>query len=183
MPSNLNSIDIDRLLKSRASRAEREIERLRLRELTLRAAGRTPLTGGWYWVPLPVGDGVTWQVQAFYDCWSSPSDHVHVWRHVRDSLEHHWRRRLPRIECYALPRGRVSLRTDSGVIAIYHGRDAPRGFGGLAAVRRAFNLPRSAKALFDEHEQCIARQPQALERALECELGLRGVEEHSLDWS
>lgn len=180
-----STIDLNIISKALASRAEREAERQRLRELTIQSARQAPLTGGWYWVPLPAGDSVAWQVQAFYDCWRSPSDHVRIWRHVRDSLEHHWRRRLPRIECYGLPRGRVSRRivsgTDSGTIVIYHGRDAPRGSGGLAAIRRAFNLPPSTAALFDEHEQCIAGQPDALELALGRKLGVRTLETSALD--
>ncbi|HQU45032.1 MAG TPA: hypothetical protein PK867_19605, partial [Pirellulales bacterium] len=119
MPSfNPADIDLDRLFATVASRAAREAERRRLREATLAAAGRASLTGGWYWVPLPHGNSVEWHVQAFYDCWRSRSDHVLIWRHVRDALEQHWRRRLPSIECYSLPRGRVSRRTDSGIIAI-----------------------------------------------------------------
>lgn len=183
MPTfNPADIDLDRLFAKFTSRAAREAERRRLREATLAAAGRTPLTGGWYWVPLPHGDRVEWHVQAFYDCWRSQSDHVLIWRHVRDSLAHHWRRRLPRVQCYSLPRGRVSRRADSGVITIYHGNDAPRGAGGLAAVRRAFNLPRSTQAFFDEHEQCIAGQPEALSWALGIELGIIGVAVPQLDY-
>jgi hypothetical protein len=176
-------IDLDRLFAALTSRSARESERQRLRAATLAAAGRAPLTGGWYWVPFPDGDGVAWQVQAFFDCWRSPSAHVCVWQHVRDSLEHHWRLRLPYIECYSLPRGRVSRRADTGIVTIYHGRDAPRGSGGLAAVRRAFKLPRSTPATFDEHEQCIAGQPEVFERALGIKLGIRGTDASSLDWS
>ena len=182
MPFNPTDINFDRLFTAFSSRAHREAERQRLRETTLRAADG-PLTGGWYWVPLRGDDQLTWQLQAFYDCWRSPSDHVLIWRHVRDSLEYHWRRRLPGIECYSLPRGRVSPRADNGAIVIYHGRDAPRGSGGLAAIRRAFNLPRSARAVFDEHEQCIAGQPEALERALGHKLSISGIDSSSLDWS
>lgn len=183
MPFNPAEVNLDRLFAVLASRAKREAQRQRLRGLTLRAAGRALLTGGWYWVPLPKGDDTAWQVQAFYDCWQSSSAHVSVWRHVRDSMQHHWRLKLPWVECYSLPRGRVSQRADNGVFVIYHGRDAPRGSGGLAAVRRAFNLPRSTPAVFDEHEQCIAGQPEVLERALGIKLDIRGIDASSLDWS
>lgn len=183
MPFNPTDINFDRLFTAFSSRDDREAERHRLRELTLRAARRSPLTGGWYWVPLPRDRGIAWQVHAFYDCWASASDHVRIWRHVRDSLEHHWARRLLRIECYSLPRGRVSPRADGGAIVIYHGDDAPPRMGSLAAVRRAFNLPRATPMVFDEHEQCIAGQPEALERALGRKLGIRGIDASSLDWS
>jgi hypothetical protein len=179
-PSDFN---LDALFTAFASRARREAERQRVRQLTLDAAAGAPLTGGWYWLPIPGKRAITWHVQAFYDCWRSPSDHVRIWRHVRDSLAHHWRRRLPHVECYSLPRGRVSRRSDKGIITIYHGNDAPRGSGGLAAVCRAFNLPRTTPAVFDEHEQCIAGQPEVLERALGVQLGIRGVNASSLDWS
>ena len=182
MPFDATAVNLDQLFSTIGSRASREAERRRLRELTRAAAG-APLTGGWYWVPLREGEKLTWHVQAFYDCWQSPSDHVRIWRHVRDALEQHWRLRLSQIECYSLPRGRVSRRADSGIVTIYHGRDAPRGSGGLAAVRCAFHLPRLAPAAFDEHEQCIAGQPEALERALGTRLGIRGIDTSTLDWS
>ncbi len=177
------SVDLDRLAAAIVSRAAREARRRELRELTLRAADAGPLTGGWYWAPMPADGGVVWQVHAFYDCWRSPSDHVRIWRHVRDALETGWRRRLAAIECYSLPRGRVARRADTGQVALYHGGDAPRRSGGLAVVRRAFNLPRATPALFDEHEQCIAGQPEALSRALGRDLKIKSVQASSLDWS
>lgn len=175
-------VDLDRMVAALGSRAAREAERRRLRELTLQAARGEPLTGGWYWMPMPGNGGVTWQVQAFYDCWRSPSDHVCIWRHVRDALEAAWMRRLTDIECYSLPRGRVSRRADNNQLVVYHGQDAPRGAGRLTAIRCAFNLPRSTPAAFDEHEQCIAGQPEALSRALRCGLGIKGVQASTLDW-
>ncbi|HEV3024867.1 MAG TPA: hypothetical protein VGX76_20465 [Pirellulales bacterium] len=181
--------DLDRLLATVATPAQRETARCRWR--TAMRALRRPLTGAWYWVPVPAGGGaVRWELQAFFDIWRPSSDHIDVWKHVVDSLEYHWRRRLARFDYASLPRGRVSRRiTDAGgahdddaLPVIYHGNDAPRGGGGLARVRRAFNLPRSAEAMFDDHERCIAGQPEALSRALGIDLQVKGVEVSDLDW-
>ncbi|HEV3004834.1 MAG TPA: hypothetical protein VGX78_10255 [Pirellulales bacterium] len=184
-----NVFDLDHLLATVATPGQRETARCRWRTAT-RALGR-PLTGAWYWVPLPAGGGaVSWDVQVFFDVWRPSSDHVVVWKHVVDSLAYHWRRRLARVDYASLPRGRVCRRItdakgdydDDAVPVIYHGNDTPRGGGGLARVRRAFNLPRSAVAKFDDHERCIAGQPEAMSRALGIDLRLKGVEVSDVDW-
>jgi len=182
-----NDFDLDHLMATVSTPGQREAVRCRWRTATRAISSRQSLTGAWYWVPLPAGGGrVRWEVQEFFDVWRPSSDHVYIWQHVRDSLECHWRRRLAGIDYYSLPRGRVSRRIGVNgadtVLNIYHGNDAPRGGGGLASVRQAFNLPRSVGAMFDDHERCIAGQPEALSRALGIDLRVRGVEMSDLDW-
>ncbi|HVC95909.1 MAG TPA: hypothetical protein VND64_19625 [Pirellulales bacterium] len=207
-----DDFDLDRLLATVATPRARETARRRWRTATRMLFLPRHLTGAWYWVPLPAGRGeVSWEVQVFFDAWAPSSDHVGVWKHVVDSLEYHWRRplvgiengSLPRghvdeqlpdvpddmplpIDYASLPRGRVSRRIAQdlryGARILYHGNDAPRGGGGLTAVRRAFDLPRSAAAMFDDHERCIAGQPEALSRALGIDLRIKGGEVSDLDW-
>lgn len=188
---DVSQVDLDLLFVRFHSSADRELERQRLRMLTIATAGSGPLSGGWYWLPAPIRErGVNWRVQAFYDCWRTPSDHIHVWRQVLDSLRSHWRRSLKNIDYCSLPRGRVAqplqctlAKTGKPQFAIYHGDDSPIGRRGLQLVRRAFNLPRTTRAYFDEHEQCIAGQPESLSRALGYDLGLTGIETTDLDWN
>ncbi|HUY34916.1 MAG TPA: hypothetical protein VMV69_19370 [Pirellulales bacterium] len=183
-----DDFDLDHLMATVGTPREREAARRRWRTATRMLFPRRQLTGAWYWVPLPAGRGaIRWEVRVFFDFWAPSSDHVDVWKHVVDSLEYHWRRRLKGVDYASLPRGRVSrpLRQgvqDDGALAVYHGNDAPRGGGGLARVRREFGLPRSAAAIFDDHERCIAGQPEALSRALGIDLRVKGVEVSDLDW-
>lgn len=185
----LDQIDIDQLFAHRKSRAERETDRRAVRAAA-RQVAQGPLTGAWYWVPLPAGEGrLAWEVQEFFDCWASSSDHVHIWKHVIDSLRHHWQRSFAGIEYCSLPRGRVATpivhrhrSRRPPAAAIYHGNDSPLGQGGIALVKASFNLPASTPVIFDEHEQCIVGQPEALSRALGVELGITGVGISDLDY-
>lgn len=183
-----SQIDLDRLFADHRSRGDRENHRRAVRAAT-RLNRQGPLTGAWYWVPLP-GDGgkLVWEIQEFFDCWGR-TDHVHIWSHVIDSLSHHWRRSFPGIDYCSLPRGRVATPIVHGRVrkrlpaaAIYHGNDSPLGDQGIAIVRESFNLAPTARAIFDEHEQCIAGQPQALSRALGIDLGIIGVAISDLDY-
>lgn len=183
-----NQIDIDQLFTEGMSPSEREVKRIALRAATRRQHCE-PLTGAWYWAPLPSGRGsVEWEIQEFFDCWGR-TDHVHIWRHVLDSLTCLWRRSFVRIDYCSLPRGRVAMpilhgrgSTRQPAAAIYHGNDSPLGERGIALVRKSFNLPFSSRAIFDEHEQCIAGQPQALSRVLGIDLGITGVVISDLDY-
>lgn len=154
-----------------------------------RARSAGPLTGSYYWVPLPGRDGcIHWTLQEFFDHWQPSSDHSYVWKHIRDSLELHWQRSMKGIGYCSLPRGRVSARLNDGGFSvmtepvIYHGHDSPLGDQGLETIRQAFHLAAGVKAIFDEHEQMIAGQPESLTRALRLDLGLKGVELSELDW-
>src|SRR5579859_4786053 len=69
----------------------------------LRAATRTkvnskPLTGSYYWTPeLDDRGRLAWMVCEFFDRWLPTSDHVSVWRHVRDDLESRFHKDLREI--------------------------------------------------------------------------------------
>lgn len=158
----------------------REGVRTYLREVALVLANeqQRPLTGVFYWVPLPHDSDQRnqWTLQAFFDEWRPTSDHVYVWQHVQDSLRTKWRRSFEQIEYCSLPRGHVSrvLNPNSsirpGPPVIYHGGDAPIGFGELDEVRGVFNLSVTTPAVFDEVEQMIAGQPEKLSCQLKINL-------------
>ena len=59
---------------------------------------------------------------------------------------------------------------------ILHGRDAPL-IEWLTVVASRFDLPPGrTRILYDEHERMIAGDPEAVERVLGVDLGLRGIE-------
>jgi len=192
-PKDNKRPDLETILRNPAYDAEmRETLRNRLRESSLdqAKAQKRCLTGAYFWVPLPTTSHhrVRWVVEAFFDEWRPNSDHVYVWRHVQDSLAHHWGRSFRSVDYCGLPRGRVCRalgqvgRSRRNLPIIYHGGDAPIGADGPDHVRRSFNLPRAAPAIFDEHERLIAGQPEELARVLGFDLGLRGVAASELDW-
>lgn len=142
-----------------------------------------PLTGSYYWIPDRGLDGrLAWACEEFFDAWLPSSDHSYVWLHVRDVLEYLWRRSLKDIDYCCLPRGRVcrtlpaiDQSSSRSKLVIYHGQDCPLGPTGLRIVRTKFQIGPDVPAIFDEHEQMIAGQPEALSRRLNVDLGLSGV--------
>jgi len=163
----------------------RDRARALLRQRTRTQAKGRPLTGAYYWVPVPsrtAKKGYRWKIQEFFDGWTPSSDHVYVWKHVVDSLERAWGRNVKDCDYCSLPRGRICRREPkSAGYALYHGNDSPVGPEGLVKVAALFNLVGRCKFIFDEHEQMIAGQPEILSRRLGVDLKLQGVEISSLD--
>ena len=161
-----------------------EVARDDQRKRTRLAANGKPLTGAYYWVPLPGDDNtIRWTVQEFFDGWRRSSDHVDIWRHVVDSLEFHWNRTIPAdVDYGSLPRGRICQtlfnqrhKPKRPAYALYHGNDSPLGRTGLQQIKRLFNQAGDCALVFDDHEQMISGDPEALSSALGFELGLHGV--------
>lgn len=168
-------VDLDGLYhRYPASPVMREAARNWLRALARSKAGRQSLTGSYFWLPLLDGSrDVTWEIKEFFDEWLPSSDHVYVWRHVRDFLEHRWKRSLDSVGYCCLPRGRVcnsQLVGPNGkarvVTVIYHGDDSPLGLAGLDQVRNKFNLNPQVRAVFDDHEQRLPDDVECLTIAL-----------------
>ena len=181
-------IDLRGVLQSKFSPCYRNAMRESARKLTRKQKPRQPLTGAWYWLPTLNDQGcLRWKLESFYDSWKPTSAHVYVWRHVLDVLQWRWDKTLGGIECYSLPRGRVAQmvtsRNSPPVFGIFHGDDAPLKKTWLKLVLKEFLLPKAALVIFDEHEQCIAGQPEALSQALGYDLKVRGVEMSELDWN
>lgn len=62
-----------------------------------------------------------------------------------------------------------------GTYLVHHGGDAPVS-GWLRRVERRFGLQgQQLRALLDDHECMLAGDPEAVQRALGVDLGLRGT--------
>lgn len=173
LPRTLSGEECDRLLNVARRNTQQEFP-------------GEPLTGAWYWLPIKQDLKVIWSIETFFDVWQPSSDHIYIWRYVLRLLEYRWQRTLRGIDYCSLPRGRVSrmlVRQDGPVHAVYHGDDSPVGKRGLMKVKQCFQLPRDCREIFDEHERCIAGQPEALSEALGYDLHVRGVAASDLDWS
>ena len=171
----MKPIQIDHLFRRYPQWPEmREAARHWLRELTRNHAAGRPLTGSFYWVPTLDGRGqIRWQVEEFFDSWTSSSAHVAVWPHVRYYLQSQWNRNLRSIGYCSLPRGRVCrsrVRGPDGkmraTFVIYHGNDWPSIVNGSALVRVRFHLPPTTPLAFDIHEQTIPGEPESLSEIL-----------------
>jgi hypothetical protein len=140
-----------------------------------------PGTGSYYRVPVPADPGLHWVVYTSRDAGLDPDvGHTELWLFVLDRLAIAWAQdrsllRRPLEDRYAgLPRGRVTRPSRSYLIL--HGRDAPL-IEWLTVVASRFDLPPGrTRILYDEHERMIAGDPDAAERVLGVDLGLRGIE-------
>src|SRR4051794_6534463 len=166
MPVDLNQL----YRRYPTSPVMREAARNWLRAMARGDVSGKPLTGSFYWIPLPNQDGgLSWEIKEFFDQWLPSSDHAYVWRHVRDFLEHRWKRSLTDVGYCCLPRGRVcetlfGRRPDA---VVYHGGDCPVGAVGLNLIRQKFNLGPHVRAVFDEHEQRLLSDARSLAALLE----------------
>ena len=130
-----------------------------------------PLDGGYYWVPYPDCDSVTWGVLTCHDLgFNAYAGHSDLWLGVIDRLAKAWNkdasalRRVLRNHFYGLPRGRVTHRNRRALI--HHGRDAPRA-DWLKRVIQCFDLNRrSVKPMYDEHETTCAEDRRKVSEAL-----------------
>jgi hypothetical protein len=139
-----------------------------------------PGTGAYYWVPVPTDPGHHWVVYTSRDAGLDPDvGHVQLGLSVLDRLAIAWRkdrthlRRRLQDRYAGLPRGRVTH--PSRPYLILHGRDAPL-IRWRSVVEERFDLPSGRiRSLCDEHERMIAGDPEAVERGLGIDLGLRGL--------
>ncbi len=140
----------------------------------------SPTCGGYYWVPLPENRAIGWQVVTCRDLTrQSGMSHARLWPDIVRQLSRSWGRAeepLMRdlIDHYSgLPRGRVTRVRD--VYLVHHGGDAPVP-DWLARVESRFGLQaKPRRVLWDEHERMLAGDPEAVQRSLGVDLGLRGV--------
>ena len=143
---------------------------------------RQPLTGAYYWLPVPAAGAIFWELVACHDLERGGlAGHRALWPAVLERLAVAWdldAARLVRDELgrYAgLPRGRVSRWGRRHYVN--HGGDTPRA-DGIAVVRRRFHLDdgdRGARLVvaLDDHERMLPGDLRAVQRALGCDLGLR----------
>jgi hypothetical protein len=130
-----------------------------------------PLTGAYYWVPIPPLRSLGWRVLSCHDLgFDEESSHLEIWPSVIPHLATVWRRdpramkrRLGR-HCYGLPRGRVTC--PEAVYQLLHGDDYPIP-DWTGPVSDAFGLHGCrVRPLFDEHEQRLTDDVRALARVL-----------------
>lgn len=131
-----------------------------------------PLTGGYYWLPAPGPEGVTWSVVTCRDLGLRSEDghDAELWPRLISLLAVAWdkdARALGRelaLSYTGLPRGRVTR--PEGTFLVLHGDDSPvTGWEG--AVVASFRLSgRRVSFVFDEHETMIPGHPRAIEAAL-----------------
>lgn len=146
---------------------------------------RIPQSGAFWWIPLPNGK---WDMEVFYDSeFADDTPHDQLWRRYMVerlatvwSKDHQTLRRRIGDDYTGLPRGRVNRVRDGWTIV--HGNDAPKGTNGVDGIINAFNLrsvvranPGAVKVFVDEHETMIPGHPEAVQRALGVDLGLKGI--------
>jgi hypothetical protein len=134
--------------------------------------GTTPYRGGYYWLPTPSPEGITWSVVTCRDlgCGADAGHDADLWPRLMVPLAAAWgrdarilKRRLA-LSYTGLPRGRVTRFNRTFVVL--HGKDSPvRGFE--ERVVASFRLTgRTVKFIFDEHETQISGHPQAFESSV-----------------
>jgi len=130
-----------------------------------------PLTGAYYWVPIPPLRSLTWRILACHDLgFDEDQSHYDQWPKVVAHLAGLWgrdpkvfRRYLGK-HCYGLPRGRVT--NPDKVYLILHGKDSPVADWKERVIQR-FNLRNQrVRLLFDEHEQRMSADIKVVEKIL-----------------
>ena len=131
-----------------------------------------PFTGGYYWLPRPTPDGITWSIVTCRDlgCDADAGHDADLWPRLMVPLAEAWgkdalvlQKKLA-LSYTGLPRGRVT-RPDKTFLVL-HGKDSPvQGFEEMVIV--SFRLSgRKVKFIFDEHETQLPGHPQAVEASL-----------------
>jgi len=159
--------------------------RLAVRNIRNRAIieSKVPQSGAYWWLPTPDGK---WELDVYYDSeFRGNTMHDIMWtKYVLDRLSILWNKdpaKLKRAvgDNYAgLPRGRVGK--IMGGFVLSHGDDAPIK-NGPKKVLAAFNLSglvrtdsKKVRVAVDEHETMLAGDPEAVQKALQADLGLKG---------
>ncbi len=130
-----------------------------------------PLAGGFYWVPIPRPGSFQWDLLSCHDLGCNEDEsHYDFWPKVLTHLAGLWgrdpkvlRRHLVK-HCYGFPRGRVTH--PEKIFLILHGKDSPVSDWKARVIRR-FDLQRQrVKLLFDEHEQTLPGDVNAVRGVL-----------------
>ena len=137
---------------------------------------RTPASGGYYWLPRPVGGPVAWVVVTCHDLGHNAGhSHRELWPTLVRLLAGAWGLgadelgRLLGDRYYGLPRGRVTR--PGAKWLILHGEDAPVA-NWLPQVIAAFQLEgRPIRVLSDEHERTLSDDRWRVEEALGIAIG------------
>jgi len=152
-----------------------EISQRQYRNAALREAKR-PLTGPYYWIPLPDG---SWDLLEFYDDdYGGYVDHSGVWEQVLLTLAMKWQKDPAKLKqvlanaMFGLPRGRV-VKLQGLNWGIAHGQDEPVGTD-LKQVKRAYNITQVAtREWLDDHERMLPDMANQVQEVLGKDLELK----------
>ena len=134
--------------------------------------GTKSYTGGYYWLPTPSPNGITWSIVTCRDlgCHSDAGHDADLWPRLMVPLARAWgkdalilKKKLA-LSYTGLPRGRVTRPVKT--FLVLHGDDSPnRRFAEM--VKQSFQLSgQEVKFVFDEHETMIPGHPRAVEATL-----------------
>jgi hypothetical protein len=146
-----------------------------------KSQGTKPYQGGYYWLPTPSPDGITWSVVTCRDlgCGADAGHDADLWPRLMVPLAATWGKdaqilkRSLALSYTGLPRGRVT-RPDKTFLVL-HGEDSPVHMWQELVTEGFCLTKRKLKFLFDQHETMIPGHP----RAVEASLGLRRYETRS----
>jgi hypothetical protein len=145
---------------------------------TDQSQGTKPYRGGYYWLPAPSSEGITWSVITCRDlgCGADAGHDADLWPRLMVPLAATWgkdalvlKRRLA-LSYTGLPRGRVT-RPDKTFLVL-HGKDSPISDWEEAVIASFRITGRRVKFIFDEHETQLSEH----HRTLVASLGLRFYE-------
>ena len=137
-----------------------------------------PLTGAYYWLPVPTSSGsIRWDLLTCHDLglWDCIS-HREMWPTVLEFLAPAWGKAAVALghqlgeHYYGLPRGRVT--SSRGRYLILHGQDAPVPDWEPRIIARFHLASLDVQNLSSEHERVVRGDVLAVEEALGVTLGL-----------
>lgn len=134
--------------------------------------GAKPYRGGYYWLPAPSPEGITWSVLSCRDlgCGTDAGHDADLWPRLMVPLAATWGKdaqilKKKRALFYTgLPRGRVT-RPDKTFLVL-HGQDSPVQIWKVLVIEGFRLSGRRVKFSFDEHETQLPGHPQAVEAIL-----------------
>ncbi len=134
--------------------------------------GTKPYRGGYYWLPTPSPEGITWSVVSCRDlgCGADAGHDADLWPRLMVPLAATWgkdaqilKKKLA-LSYTGLPRGRVT-RPDRTFLVL-HGKDSPIPMWEPLVIERFRLSGRQVKFIYDEHETQLPGHSRTLEAML-----------------
>ena len=139
------------------------------------SSGTKPYKGGYYWLPTPSPNGITWSIVTCRDlgCYADAGHDADLWPRLMAPLAATWgkdaqilKKKLA-LSYTGLPRGRVTR--PEKTFLVLHGKDSPIPMWEHLIIEGFRLSDHKVKFVHDEHETMIHGHP----RAVETSLGLR----------
>ncbi len=134
--------------------------------------GTKPYRGGYYWLPAPSPEGITWSVVSCRDlgCGADAGHDADLWPRLMVPLAAAWgkdaqilKKKLA-LSYTDLPRGRVTR--PEKTFLVLHGKDSPIPAWEPLVIASFRLSDRQVKFVYDEHETTIPGHPRAVEASL-----------------